>query len=103
MLKGALIGTGAGVYAGLAVGEVGSPDAQIWPIFVVTAVGAGIGAGIGMVIDAVRADRHLIISLRAAADRSVSSRLQPGAAPVSSSPFSFEPPFHRFTQSGMEA
>jgi hypothetical protein len=57
---GALIGTGAGVYAGLAAGEVGSPGAEIWPVFVFSAVGAGIGAGIGMVIDAVRADRHLI-------------------------------------------
>jgi hypothetical protein len=56
----ALIGTGAGVYAGLAAGEVGSAGGEIWPVFVLSAVGAGIGAGIGMVIDAVRADRHLI-------------------------------------------
>ena len=58
---GALIGTGAGIYAGLGAGEVGSPGGgEIWPVFVFSAVGAGIGAGIGIVIDAVRADRHLI-------------------------------------------
>ena len=57
---GTLLGTGAGVYAGLAAGEVGQPGAEIWPVFVFSAVGAGIGAGIGMVIDSVRADRHLI-------------------------------------------
>ncbi len=60
VLRGTLIGVGPGLWFGLGVGEVGSPGGEIWPVFVFSAVGAGIGAGIGIVIDAIRADRNLI-------------------------------------------
>jgi hypothetical protein len=59
-MKGALIGLGPGLWVGLGVGEVGSASTELWPVFAFSAIGAGIGACIGAVIDVIRADRNLI-------------------------------------------
>jgi len=60
VLKGALAGTAAGVYVGIAVGEPSTPGDWLEPLLTFSAVGAGIGAGIGIVIDAARAGRNLL-------------------------------------------